>query len=68
METKPVKGTVIECLPASLYRVDFDGKERLCYLGGKMKYNHIRVLVGDEVDVILDEYGGKATNRIIKRL
>ncbi len=65
----PVKGLVNECLPASLYRVNFeDGSERLCYLSGKMKYNHIRVLVGDMVEVVLDEYGGKATNRIIKRL
>ncbi len=63
-----MRGIVVECLPAALYRVDFgDGKEKLCYLAGKMKFNHIRVLVGDSVDVVLDPYGGKATNRIIKR-
>lgn len=69
MEKNSVRGTVIECLPAALYRVQFeDGKERLAYLSGKMKLHHIRVLVGDEVDVVLDPYGGKATNRIVKRL
>lgn len=67
--TNLMKGTVIEILPAALYRVSFeDGKERLCYLSGKMKFNKIRVLVGDTVDVVIDQYGGKATNRITKRL
>jgi translation initiation factor IF-1 len=37
-----------------------DNVETLAYLGGKMKYNRIRVLVGDEVDLLLDSYGGKA--------
>jgi translation initiation factor IF-1 len=32
-----------------------------------MKQNHIRAIVGDEVVVILDPYGGKATNRIVQR-
>jgi translation initiation factor IF-1 len=30
-----------------------------------MKFNRIKVLVGDRVDVLLDPYGGKG--RIIKR-
>ena len=69
MENKSVRGVVIEILPAALYRVLFeDGKERLCYLAGKMKFNHIRVLLGDTVDVVLDPYGGKATNRIVARV
>jgi translation initiation factor IF-1 len=33
---------------------------------GKMRMNHIRVLLGDKVRLVLDSYGGKA--RIIKRL
>lgn len=68
MENKSVRGIVVECLPAALYRVQFENrKEMLCYLAGKMKFNHIRVLVGDTVDVVLDPYGGKATNRIVSR-
>lgn len=63
-----VKGIVSEVLAGGLYRVNFEDKERLCYLAGKMKQNHIRVLVGDEVEVILDPYGGTATNRIVKRV
>jgi translation initiation factor IF-1 len=33
-----------------------------------MKVNKIKVLVGDTVDIILDPYNGRATNRIIKRI
>lgn len=68
MQNKSVVGVVVEILPAALYRVQLEDKrEKLCYLAGKMKLNHIRVLLGDEVDVVLDPYGGKATNRIIAR-
>lgn len=66
---KTVRGLVIECLPAALFKVQTDGgKEVLCYLAGKMKFNRIRVLVGDEVEIILDPYRGKATNRIVGRV
>ena len=37
----------------------------IAYLGGKMKYNRIRVIVGDIVEMVTDEYGGKA--RITRR-
>jgi translation initiation factor IF-1 len=60
-------GTVTEALPNVLFRVLFkDGREELAYLGGKMRINRIRILVGDKVEVKLDPYGGKG--RIIKRL
>lgn len=67
MEKNTVYGLVIEVLPAGLYRVEIEGKEYLCYLAGKMKLNHIRVLLGDKVEVVLDPYKGKATNRIVRR-
>lgn len=66
------RGTVTEALPNTMFRVVLhkngvkadmskeDNEEILAYLGGKMKYNRIRVLVGDEVDLLLDSYGGKA--------
>lgn len=53
-----------------------DGSERedvvdeeellLAYLAGKMRLHRIRVLVGDQVEMVLDPYGGRA--RIVRRL
>lgn len=60
-------GTVIEALPNTMFRVRFDeDDEQIAYLSGKMRRYRIRVLVGDEVEVKMDPYGGKG--RIIKRL
>lgn len=67
MSNDTVLGMVTESLPNVLYRVDVGGKEVICYLSGKMKINKIKVLVGDKVEVILDPYGGKNTNRIVRR-
>lgn len=73
-ETKSATvGTVEEVLPNSLFRVrllaDGEGAEGelvLAYLAGKMRLHRIRVLVGDQVDMVLDPYGGRA--RIVRRL
>jgi translation initiation factor IF-1 len=73
-ETKTTTvGTVEEVLPNSLFRVRLpagdDGAEGeliLAYLAGKMRLHRIRVLVGDQVDMVLDPYGGRA--RIVRRL
>lgn len=64
----PVQGQVIEALPSTLFKVKLQEEDRevLAYLGGKMRINKIRILVGDKVAVLLDPYGGKA--RIVKRL
>ncbi|PIW96466.1 translation initiation factor IF-1 [Candidatus Kaiserbacteria bacterium CG_4_8_14_3_um_filter_50_23] len=68
-------GTVEEVLPNSLSRVRLHVSEEeeekkgelvLAYLAGKMRLHHIRVLVGDQVDMVLDPYGGRA--RIVRRL
>lgn len=60
-------GTVVETLPSTLFRVEFEGGVVvLCYLAGKMRMYRIKVLTGDKVEVIIDPYGGKG--RIIKRL
>lgn len=63
-----VYGTVEEALPNALFRVKIDGDEEtsLAYLAGKMRRFRIRVLVGDRVAIVPDEYGGKG--RITKRL
>ena len=53
-------GVVIESLPDTHFRVQLeDGTVMLAYLSGKMKYNRIRILVGDVVEIELDVYGGK---------
>ncbi len=76
-ETKTTTvGTVEEVLPNSLFRVRMEPvdveestEEKplvLAYLAGKMRLHHIRVLVGDQVDMVLDPYGGRA--RIVRRL
>lgn len=67
-DTKNEKsGVVVEALPNTLFRVELDtGEIVLSYLSGKMRFNHVRVLVGDKVVLVIDPYGGKA--RIVKRL
>lgn len=73
-ETKAtVTGAVEEVLPNSLFRVRLPANEEgtegelvLAYLAGKMRLHRIRVLMGDQVEMILDPYGGKA--RIVRRL
>jgi translation initiation factor IF-1 len=61
------RGFVTEALPSTLFRVKIEkGDEILAYLGGKMRLHRIKVLIGDQVEVLLDPYGGKG--RIIKRL
>lgn len=66
-------GSVEEVLPNSLFRVRLPAEEEggegelvLAYLAGKMRLHRIRVLVGDQVDMVLDPYGGRA--RIVRRL
>jgi len=69
MEDQEIKpsGTVEEVLPNSLFRVRLpSGELTLAYLAGKMRLHRIRVLVGDQVELVLDPYGGRA--RIVRRI
>jgi translation initiation factor IF-1 len=60
-------GTVLEALPNAQFRIELpNGNVILAYLSGKMRMHHIKVLVGDAVSMILDDYG--ELGRIIKRL
>ncbi|MFZ3043849.1 MAG: hypothetical protein WA058_01940 [Minisyncoccia bacterium] len=43
-----------------------EGELVLAYLAGKMRLHRIRVLMGDQVEMVLDPYGGRA--RIVRRL
>jgi translation initiation factor IF-1 len=60
-------GVVMEAFPNTLFKVKLEGdkSEILAYLAGKMRLHRIKVLIGDRVEVVLDEYGGKG--RIIRR-
>jgi translation initiation factor IF-1 len=60
-------GIITEALPNTQFRVKIgDAEPMLAYLAGKMRMHRIKVLVGDKVELILDEYGGKG--RITRRL
>ena len=68
-ETPAAHGTIVEALPNTLFKVKIDGSDAdpiLAYLAGKMRMHHIRVLIGDKVELALDPYGGRA--RITRRL
>lgn len=63
------RGIVLETLPNLQYRIKLDSnKEIIAHTSGKMKINKIKVIIGDKVEVVIDPYGGHATNRIIKRI
>ncbi|MDE2019440.1 MAG: translation initiation factor IF-1 [Patescibacteria group bacterium] len=66
---EPTKeGIVMEALPGLSFRVkvrDFE-EEILCYLAGRMKVNHIRVMPGDRVLVEMSPDGRRG--RIVRRL
>jgi len=50
-------GRVIEALPAATFRVKMDdGSEVLAHLSGRMRMNHIRVLLGDKVVLEMSPY------------
>ncbi len=50
-------GKVLENLPNAMFKVQLaNGKTILCYLAGKMRLHHIRILPGDEVKVEVTPY------------
>ena len=61
-------GIVTEALPNTQFRVELqaDKKIVLAYLAGKMRMHRIKVLIGDRVELVLDQYGDKG--RITRRL
>jgi translation initiation factor IF-1 len=68
-----VSGIITEALPNAQFRVKLGAcppgrqadQEVLAYLAGRMRLHRIRVLVGDKVELILDDYGGRG--RIVRR-
>lgn len=62
-------GTVAESLPNATFRVQIDQEDGviLCYLNGKMRKHHIRVLEGDRVTVersVYDLNRGRISRRL----
>ena len=63
--SEKIMGQVIDALPNTHFRVKTAKGDMIAYMGGKMRVHKIRILVGDKVELLLDEYGGKA--RLTKR-
>lgn len=56
-DTIEVKGAVIELLPGATFRIELENEhEVIAHLSGKMRMNHIRLSVGDEVRVEMSPY------------
>jgi len=67
MKEPTVKGQVTEILPNSLFRVTIeDGTSIIAHLAGKLRMNHIRVMAGDGVSLVLSP--DKQKGRIVYRL
>lgn len=54
-------GIVVECYPNAKFKVklldeSYAGHEILAHVSGRMRINHIRILPGDKVTVILTPY------------
>jgi translation initiation factor IF-1 len=68
-ELLELTGTVTEVLPNSTFRVKVDNMEQivLCYMGGRLKQNKIKVILGDNVKIEMSPYDltkGRITYRI----
>ena len=66
MKEPIVKGFVTEILPNALFRVRLeDDRVIIAYAAGKLKINHIRIIAGDTVSLVLSPDGNKG--RIVYR-
>lgn len=64
-----LNGTVIKAYSAVDFDVELNNENKTiirAYVSGKMKVNHIRIIVGDEVDVELSPYD-LTKGRIVQR-
>lgn len=62
-------GRVIDVLPNSTFKVKVDesSHELICYMGGKLKQNKIKVILGDNVRLEVSPYDltkGRITFRL----
>lgn len=70
-ELLEMNGVVDDVLPDTRFRVTLEnGHQLVAYTSGKMKKNHIRILVGDKVTLELSPYDlskGRITFRHLER-
>ena len=61
-------GRIEATRPNAMFEVRPEGKSEivLAFVSGKMRLNRIKVLIGDQVEMVMDPYGGKA--RIVRRI
>lgn len=65
--TITMAGTVQELLPNATFRVTLENNHNIiAYLGGKLRQNNIKILMGDAVDVEMSAYD-LSRGRIIYR-
>jgi len=62
-------GVVEEVLPGNMFRVRVENMPNLllCYLGGRLKQNKIRIILGDDVRLEVSTYDltkGRVTYRL----
>jgi len=56
-EAIEVEGTVAECLPNAMFRVELpNGHRVLAHISGKIRKHYIRILLGDRVLIELSPY------------
>jgi translation initiation factor IF-1 len=53
-----VDGTVVECLPNALFKIQLDNVDQtiIGILSGKIRKNKIKILTGDRVEVEMTPY------------
>jgi translation initiation factor IF-1 len=52
-----MSGTIDEVLPSAMFRVQLEtGHVVLATLGGKLRQNNIRILLGDSVEIEMSPY------------
>jgi len=67
-ESIELEGVIIESLPNTLFRVQLENNlVILAHLSGKMRLNHIKVLLGDKVQLVMSPYD-LSKGRITRRL
>ena len=62
-------GTIDEVLPGNMFRVKVDNipNTLLCYMGGRLKQNKIRIILGDNVRIEVSPYD-LSKGRVVYRL
>ena len=62
-------GKVEEVLPGNMFRIKIDdiGKIMICYTGGKLKKNKIKIILGDRVRLEVSSYD-LSKGRVVYRL